>query len=250
MKLSPKRRACLPGVLALGLVVAAPAVAQDDAGYEWSITPYLWATDTTVDLAFRDTDIGAGDISFSDLLDVLDTAFMIHMEGGRGQWSAFADLTYLETSETEQREILSVDTDSEQLFLDAAVAWWPGTLGEGLSVYGGLRYASFDDRYRFSLDDQLLGERRSDNDYTDLLLGGRINFDLSARWSLLTQADLSFGDSEGTWLVRANFGYTVGQRARNRILFGYQFKRAEFRDGDLVADYSYQGPIAGFNFMF
>ena len=51
--------------------------AQGNGAAGWSITPYIWGTDTAVDLTFRDTDIGAGDISFNDLLDVLDTAFMI-----------------------------------------------------------------------------------------------------------------------------------------------------------------------------
>ena len=62
--------------------------------------------------------------------------------------------------------------------------------------------------------------------------------------------DLSFGDSEGTFLLRANFAYIVGKHRQNRILFGYQYKEAEFRDDDVVTDFSYQGPMAGFNFHF
>jgi hypothetical protein len=30
----------------------------------------------------------------------------------------------------------------------------------------------------------------------------------------------------------------------------YQYKEAEFRDGDLTTDFSFQGPMAGFNFRF
>lgn len=226
------------------------ASAQDNANYHWSITPYLWATDTKVDLTFRDTNIGTGDISFGDLLDVLDAAFMLHVEGGSGQWSVFGDLTYLNTSDTNPRQLLTVDSESKQMFLDAAVAWWPASLGDHFNVYGGLRYSSFDDSYRFRLDDQVIGQQDSDADYADFLLGFRYRFDLSDRWSLLTQADTSFGDSEGTWLARVNFSYAIGKRQQNRILFGYQFKQAEFRDGDLVSDYSYQGPMMGFNFRF
>ena len=95
-----------------------------------------------------------------------------------------------------------------------------------------------------------LGEQRSTNDYYDALLGIRCRFELAERWELLTHGDLSFGDSEGTFLLRANFAYIVGKHRQNRILFGYQYKEAEFRDGDLVTDFSYQGPIAGFNFRF
>jgi len=252
MNTPAKHRAGLCAIGTFGMLLAAntPASAQDNAGNHWSVTPYLWATDTQVDLTFRDTNIGTGDISFNDLLDVLDAAFMIHVEGGSGRWSAFADLTYLETSETNRRQVLTVDSESKQEFLDVAVAWWPRTNADNLSLYGGLRYSSFTDKYRFRIDGQVIGQQQSDADYADFLIGIRYRFDLSERWTLLTQADTSFGDSEGTWLARADFGYTVGQRRQNRILFGYQFKQAEFKDGDLVSDYTYQGPMAGFNFRF
>jgi len=226
------------------------ASAQSSDGMQWSVTPYIWASDTTVDLTFRDTNIGAGDISFGDLLDALDAAFMVHVEGGKGNWSAFGDFTYLKTSDTTERTLITIDADNEQVFLDAAVAFWPGGVGSQLNLFGGLRYSGFDDRYRFSIGGMQVGEQRSTNDYYDVLLGVRYRFDLAERWELLTRGDLSFGDSEGTFLLRANFAYLVGKRRQNRILFGYQFKEAEFKDGDLVTDFSYQGPMAGFNFRF
>lgn len=90
------------------------AWAQADDKIGWSITPYLWASNTKVDLKFRDTGIGGDTITFSDLLDVLDTAFMLHVEGGKGKWSMFGDLTYLETSDTDERPVLTIDTKSKQ----------------------------------------------------------------------------------------------------------------------------------------
>ena len=237
----------------LSLMVISPAAVhgQEADRFGWSITPYLWATETSVDLTFRDADIGTGEISFSDLLDVLDAAFMIHVEGGRGNWTAFGDLTYLKTSDSTERTAFVVDTNSKQLFFDGAVAWWPGGAGSNFNLYGGLRYTGFDDRYtfRFVINNAPV-ERRSTKDYYDALVGLRYRFDFSERWSLLTQADTSFGDSEGTILLRANLAWTVGKRQQNRILFGYQYKTAEFRDDDLGLDFSYQGPMAGFNFRF
>ena len=88
-------------VMAIGLCLLGPAASAESVS--WSITPYIWASDTSIDLAFRDQAIGSGELSFDDLLDVLDAAFMVHVEGGKGQWSAFADLTYLDTSDTTQR---------------------------------------------------------------------------------------------------------------------------------------------------
>jgi hypothetical protein len=234
------------------LMPAAAAHGQEMDNFGWSITPYLWATETTVDLTFRDADVGAGEISFSELLDVLDAAFMIHVEGGGGNWSAFGDLTYLKTSDSTERAAFVVDSNSKQLFFDGAVAWWPGGVGSNFSLFGGLRHSGFDDRYTFRLiiNNAPVGERRSTKDYYDALVGLRYRFDLSERWALLTRADTSFGDSEGTLLVQANLAWTVGKRQQNRILFGYQYKTADFRDDDLGTDFSYQGPMAGFNFRF
>jgi len=231
---------CLPGNL----------WAQSSDKLNWSITPYIWASNTKVDLTLDDAGIGEGEISFKDLLDVLDTAGMIHIEAGKGSWSMFGDLTYLQTSDTTERELLSVDTKSKQTFIDTAVAYWPGGVGSQLNFFAGLRYSGFSDRYRFKLGEVQLPERRSSSDYYDALLGVRYRFDLAERWSLITRGDGSFGDSKGTWLVQANFAYTVGKRRQNRILFGYQYKQAEFKDGDLVSKFTYHGPMAGFNFRF
>ena len=238
-------------LLALFLLLASSALAQDSDDFGWSITPYFWASDTSLDLTVEDTDINGGvKIPFSDLLDVLDTAFQIHVEGGKGNWSGFGDFTYLETSDTIDRPLLNIDTNSKQTFFDAAIAYWPEGAGSQFNVYGGLRYTGFDDRYTFLLGADPLVERRSTADYYDALVGIRYRFDLSERWALLTRGDVSFGDSEGTWLAQGLFAYTVGKRQRNRILFGYQYKAAEFKDGGVVTDFTYNGPMAGFNFRF
>ncbi|NCF24167.1 MAG: hypothetical protein GWP60_06480, partial [Gammaproteobacteria bacterium] len=97
------------------LIPAAAAHGQEKDTFGWSITPYLWATETTVDLTFRDADIGTGEISFGDLLDVLDAAFMIHVEGGRGNWTAFGDLTYLKISDSTERTAFVIDANNKQL---------------------------------------------------------------------------------------------------------------------------------------
>lgn len=226
------------------------AHAQGSDRLEWSITPYIWATSTSLDLSFRDQDIASEKISFGDLMDMMDSAFMVHVEAGRGHWSGFTDLTYLAISDRDKRPNVTIDSESTQVFLDAALAYWPGGAGAGLNVFGGIRYTGLDDEFKITLGNTLLGKQRSDKKYTDALLGARYRFDLAPRWSLLTHADFSFGDSEGTWLLRGLFGYTVGKRQMNRLLFGYQYKQAEFEDGDLGLDYTYQGPLAGFNVRF
>jgi hypothetical protein len=175
---------------------------------------------------------------------------MLHVEGGRGNWSAFSDITYLSTSDTTERELLTIDADNEQVLIDAVVAYWPRGVGSPLSVFGGVRYAGVDDRYRVSLDDTELGTQRSSETYYDALVGVRYRFDISDRWAVLTRADYSAGDSEASFLLRANLAYTVGRKQQNRLLFGYQHRQAEYQDGDLQLDLRLSGFMAGFNFRF
>jgi len=249
MRKSPEK--FLSTLVTLVLLSGSAAAAQDDDQLAWSVTPYLWASDTSLDISLRDSGIGGGtEIKFNDLLDVLDAAFQIHVEAGKGSWSGFADLTYIETSDTANRPLLAIDSRNKQTVLDAVVAYWPDGVGSQLNVFGGLRYSGFDDRYRFSLGTDPLLERRSTKDYYDALLGLRYRFDLSERWALLTRGDVSFGDSEGTWLVQGLFAYTLGERRLNRIVFGYQYKEAEFKDAGLNTEFAYNGPMAGFNFRF
>jgi len=228
----------------------ASALADEAGTFKWSITPYLWASKTQLNLSLQDQALGGDTISFSDLLDQIDTAFMVNAETGRGRWSVFADLTYLETSDTEQRPVFRVETRSDTTLLDTGVAFWPGGVGSHLSIIAGLRYSGFDNRYRFFLQDTEVSRVRDDNDYFDALLGLRYRIDIGERWELLSHADYSFGQSEGIWLVRASVARTVGRRGLNRILFGYQYKKAEFLAGELRTEYTYHGPMAGFNFRF
>ena len=249
-----KLDSCRPMItasLTLLLALGSSVLAEESDRITWSVTPYIWASDTSLDLTVVDTEINGGvEIPFSDLLDSLDSAFQIHVEGGKGNWSGFGDFMYLDTSTLIERTLLTINTNSEQTFFDAAVAYWPRGVGSQLNFYGGLRYTGFDNRYEFLIGADPLVELRSTADYYDALVGVRYRFELSERWGFLTRADLSFGDSEGTWLAQGLFAYTVGKREQNRILFGYQFKQAEYQDGGLNQEFSYNGPMAGFNFRF
>lgn len=236
-----------------------PDSASGDSGeWLWSVTPYLWGTDTSVDLTVDDNPVGGGKITFSDLLDALDMAFQVVVETGKkgGNWSAFADFTYLETSDDITEDAggtaVRIDTDSTQIFLDAALSYWPQGVDGDFNVYGGIRYTDLDDDYDLSLADTgtPVASLSNSRDFTDVLLGGRYFHDFNDRWALHTRADYSFGDSEGIWQVQAMFRYALGSQLQHGIMFGYRYKEAEFEDDGLNEDYEYKGPALAFNFRF
>ena len=225
----------------------------------WSVTPYVWAVDTELDLKADGDKVGGADVSFSDLLDTLDMALQVVAEAGIDgtNWSALVDFTYLSTSDSTRIPTagsgeVKLATDSEQYFIDAAIAYWPGGVGSNLNLFGGIRYTDLDDE--FMLKDPNTGMRldKIDNSrsYTDALIGGRYRHDLNSRWAVTTQADYGFGDSEGIWLMQAMLRYAVGKNNQNGIMLGYRYKDGEFEAGGIEEDYEYKGPIAAFNFRF
>lgn len=93
------RRVILTSVFSF-LMLSEMAEAQSSDPLKWSVTPYIWASNTTLDLSFRGSPIGGADISFKDLMDVTDGSLQVHVEAGKGNWSMFTDLTYISTSDS------------------------------------------------------------------------------------------------------------------------------------------------------
>lgn len=238
-----------------GMCALAPVpvvMAQESADFRWSITPYVWAPTTVIDLSYQGTDIGGGVINVSDVMDKIDTALMLNVEYGKGHWSVFADLTYVDASDTVVRPLTTVDTRFEQFLLDAGVSWWPRGVGSSLNVIAGVRHTGSDNRFTFTgtPNGMPLGSLRSNDDVNDALLGLRYRFNFTDRWNLYTRGDYSFGGTDGTFLLSANFAYTVGKSQQNQFMFGYQYKESKLKDGDLTTDITFHGPNVGFNFRF
>ena len=251
--------------LIFGLVATGVAAAED-GGLIWSFTPYLWAVDTTIDLKADGTSIGGGKISFKDLMDSTDEAFQIHTEVGLpqgkwspttdGQWSAFIDLSYLEASDdgkvNANGQPTRFDIETEQLFLDAAISFWPRGEAGGFNVFTGVRVTDLDDE--FTATDATNGQRldrvQSDRDFTDVLLGARHRLDLYDNWSLFLRGDYAFGDSDGIYVLEGMFRYAVGRNRQHGLMFGYRYKEAEFEDNNVEEEIQYKGLGVAFNFRF
>jgi len=222
----------------------------------WSVTPYIWATETKYDLKAEGTPIDSGKVTFDDLLDTTDASFQVVLEAGRegGGWSAFIDATYLDSSDKYKGQLLRIETDSEQWFVDAAVAWWPWSEAGGFNVFAGARYSDLEDKYDVDLvtpdGRQPLTSFGAQRDFLDALLGARYRFDLSEHWSLATRADYGFGDSDGIFLGQAVVQYAIGKSRQYKLCLGYRYKEAEWEQGGLKEKYKYKGPLLGFNMRF
>ena len=88
-------------VIVAALLLTSPARAADD--WNWSITPYIWASDISETLILDDEVVGGGDTEFKDIAELADTSLQLHFEGIRDRWGLFADLIYADLSDSEMR---------------------------------------------------------------------------------------------------------------------------------------------------
>ncbi len=121
------------------------------AEWEWVLTPYLWGSDTSVDVFVNDEPVIGGDLSFSGLIDKLDFAAQIHFEGRRGKGGFFLDTTYLDTGDsliTEGRPLLpdgtEVRTDTKTVMVEAGGTIRPGGETHGFDLLFGVRITDTD----------------------------------------------------------------------------------------------------------
>ncbi len=242
----------------LGGLIALNAIAEEQNPMLWSVSPYIWYTDTEYGIEAEGSQVGGGKITADDLFDSLDVGGQVVVEAGRaqGHWSGFVDATYLKMSDDETAEFedlgkLRLDAESEQWIIDAAIAYWPMGVDRGGKLYAGVRYTDLDDEITLDALDlsTRVGTLELERDYTDLLMGGSYKMDLGSRWSVHGRGVYSTGDSEGIFQVQAFVMYKLKGRLRG-LIAGYRYKDAEFEDNDITEDYEYRGPFVALNFRF
>jgi hypothetical protein len=192
------------------------------------------------------------DRGFDDILDDLDFAGTVHLEGRKADWGFLFDATFVALeSETDlppvgafpggaflaEPEIMVLETIGFRRF---------GSNGKHVDVLFGSRYMDIDVDVTPPLP---LPPVTGQEDWTDGLLGARLSTELSDKWSLSLRGDLSAGGSDLTVnalaLFRRQFKGHMG------LVVGYHMMDVDYEDGSgadlFVFDAQMAGPILGFN---
>lgn len=243
------RRAIL-GIAVLSLINLSPAArAADGEGWDWMVAPYLWAatigTDVRAEVPPADTET-----EFSDIIDKLDGAFLLHLEGQGDHFGVFADLIFLGVAGDKDLPLSHTESDLDTWLIEAAGVWSPSDgRARGLDLFAGLRYVDVDlsvqvDPINPLFDTATIGTNKG---YSDLMVGARYTWALSERWGLTLRGDGSFGDTEGTWSASAIAQYRTGNGG---WLFGYRHLSVEIKTGDSDTEITMSGPAIGYGFSF
>ena len=257
-------------LLAMTFVVALGLTPQQSyaEGLDWTIAPYLWASDVSMDLSINGDPALGVDAAFNDLVDKLDMAFMGHIEASSGSFGGFFDVIYIDLSDDQVINLgpsgpilgdLDIDMDLSLNIYELGGLYRIRGDGLGSSAFdiiGGLRQIDVSADLSIVLEDPAAPPIGGGMDVseTDFFIGARLVGEFSEKWHYKLRADIGGGGTEGTINGLAAVGYTFGQTGLFSLDLGYRYMSVELKDGDadetIKTDITMSGPILGFIFNF
>ena len=239
-------------------VSAGSAAAQTAASNdEWSssVALYLHASDLSGSVTRGPVDVPV-DVSFSTLLDKLNTAFTIHGETQHGRFGVGVDYFYFGLGETAiATPLANVSIEEANLNLKNFELFGIGRVGDptqgsgAFDVLAGARYRGLSSALSFSLPIVgTVGPLSGDRSWWDLLVGGRYVKALHRRIAVRLRADT------GTDVFNVQAGVDI--TLADWLLLALQYKYVNFDHSDGVGldrfryDVTEHGPLFGAAFTF
>ncbi len=230
---------------------AAPALAQQN-DWRYDATLYLFMPETEISVA-RPRATLDGTLSFSDALSNLDFAFMAAFAASNGRWSLLADYNYTDLSfsnDTPGPASSSLDTSTETQFLSGYVGY---RIYEDPSVKvdlaGGFRWFSTKTEFTLNPGNRPGRTTSVDSDWTDAVLGARVRFDISDRWTGTGFFDYGgFTSDSEIWQVLVTADYAINDRWLIRGGYRYISFDHEINGNDFK--FSQSGPLIGATYRF
>ena len=238
-------------LLVAPLVAATPLQAAEG---EWQqeIVPYMWASAMSGTAGVRDVE-GDVDLSFGDILDDLEFAFMAAYRAQRDEFSVTVDGIYFSLSDDVKGPGGRVkgEADIDQSALEVDVGW---DLSDRLTVFGGLRYVDItaDIRLKGPNDTRVRG--KGSENWIDPVIGAHYTYPFNEKWSATLRGDIGGfgvgsqfawqGIAELRWQVKPNIG----------ILGAYRYIDMDYSAGTgptyFLYDMAISGPALGVAFAF
>jgi opacity protein-like surface antigen len=241
---------------------------------KWNIelTPYFWAAELKGDATLRGR-TGPVDVSFSDLLDNLDIAFMGRLEAWKGEWGLFLDGLYMDLGaefSTPQGSI-SADIDVKMTMLEFGIGYhlWETQVGKevgqklSFDLLCGGRYINLDGEIDVRTGGPLadlglvigrtFGRRE---EWVDPIVGGRLRWDIDEKLAAAVRFDFGgFDIGEGsnlTWNLVAGIDYKLSKKISLKA--GYRIFDLDYDSGsgnkEFGIDAQFRGPIFGLTILY
>ena len=228
-----------------------PASAQQKGPNDWqyNLAIYLWGTGIE-----GETQVGPVtapvSIEFSDALDNLSSALMLHFEAQKNRWGLFVDVMHIgldPSSALPNGATLDIDLTNNVYELGGLYA--PAESPNFRFIFG-LRF------FDLELEGTVPGissQTIVDENWVDGFVGGRIVAPMgsSEKWWFRARGDIGTGDSDFVWNALLGVDYHFSDRVTG--LFGYRWLDYDY-DNEKVGlnhfayDARYEGPLMAIAF--
>ena len=250
----------IPLIVLFVSVVNSPAQAEE---WDWTFTPYLWASDVGADVAINGEPALGTDVAFADLFSKLKFAVPLHLEASCGKHAFFFDINYINLGDDQTfvghpplPDDSALRSEMQQTIIEIGGAYRPSQESHGLDILYGVRVLDLDMTYAFTLPPPSMAAPlvESSGTFTDGFVGLRYNAPVGKRSSIGIRGDVGAGGSELTWNVSALLGYQIGKQRQNTLLIGYRHMEIDFDNSSHGADVgtvlTMSGPITGIAIRF
>ena len=244
------------GLLTMALTISSKAQTNSH-GWNYSFEVYAMASSITGDASVGRIEGVPVDVGFSDILENLDIAAMVHFEAFRdNQWGFIFDYGFMDLgSDLSNPRGGIVDADVRQGVMESFLTYRMEQNGSTYDFYGGLRW--WDNDVKLLVDPGLLQgslNPRISEDWIDVVVGGRVYTPLGDRWTFTAQVDIGGFDMESDFTASGSIGfiYTLSEKAV--IDLRYKGLWVDYKNGSVGSpggfayDTTTHGPIVGIIF--
>ena len=263
-------------VVAFILTGLAPSVSAEEkpaeSAWEFHVVPYLWAMAGYGNVTVKGIDVDV-DLSFSDIWDELNFAFMLAYEARKGRWGLWGDTIFAKLGDSNIKGPLGltkIDPTANALWQGLGGYYRLGTwdLADNsgkkkpsvtVDTYFGARYTYLDLKLKFKgVFQDRFNNVDQDKSWVEPLIGARTIWDLSERWAVTLAGDIGgFGiGSDFAWDAFGLIGYRFSLFGEDnaKVLAGYRALSQDYTDGSgrnkFKWDITMHGPILGLDIGF
>ena len=222
-------------------LIASSASAQ---GLDWRVTPYIWGTAIEGDLGLgpvrRDVDL-----EFSDILNVLSGALLMHVEGQKDEHIMFGDLAWFAVEPED--EIATIGGVAEAELTATILELGYARDSDGLGFEAGVRYWDID----VEVDPALAAGVRRGDSWVDAFGGFRIKRELGQKWDMTTRGNIGAGGSDFSVGFQMDFARELERG--NAFVAGFKLLDIDYEEDNVrgipfVLDTTFFGATLGFMF--
>jgi len=264
MKEGVLRESIVPALCA-GILAFGPVQAEESStsnGWDFSAAIYLWGTD----IGGKTASGSEVDVSFNDLFDNLNSAFMGTFEARKDKWLVITDLIYLDVSADKTANVtIPIDpinsihfdvTGEADMDMTGKVFQLAGGYNlhtdtrSRLDLIGGARYLDLDMDTSVTITGPLKIPpiKISESGHVwDGIVGVKGRYALGQRWSLPYYVDIGAGQSDFTWQAMAGVGFNAAKWVDIALVY----RHLEWDiGGDIIHNINFSGPALGAVFRF